>query len=58
MTNSKIQLNKTITFLTVAGLLTILFIGCSDKAPGSSYNNNSAKWQQNKSEKAVENIDK
>ncbi|MCF6309170.1 MAG: hypothetical protein L3J19_01650 [Sulfurimonas sp.] len=58
MTNTKIQLNKIVISVAVAMLLAILFIGCADKATGSSYDNNSAKWQQLKSKEAVENIDK
>lgn len=55
MTDTKIQLNKTV--ISIAALA-MLFIGCADKTPDSSYDNDSAKWQQLKSKEAVKNIDK
>lgn len=54
MFNTKIRLISIITIL-----FSFTFVGCADKTPAeSSYENDSAIWQQNKSKQAVDNIDK
>ena len=53
MTNTRI-LSISIT----AMLFTFTLVGCAEKGVNSSYDNNSAQWQQNKSKQAVDNIDK
>ncbi len=57
MTTSNIRPNKTVLTMITAAFLSILISGCADKGPSSSYDNNSAKWQQQKAKEAVKNID-
>lgn len=58
MTSTKTISNKKTIAIMAISMIGILFVGCADKAPGSSYDNDSAKWQQHKAKEAVDNIDR
>lgn len=57
MTTSNILSDKTALCIITAILLSFAISGCADKGPSSSYNNDSAQWQQQKAREAVKNID-
>ena len=49
---------KILPISITAILFSFVLVGCAEKTVNSSYDNNSAQWQQNKSKQAVDNIDK